>query len=511
MDTRRALSSLQILILALAWTGLTYPLPAAWAQGTDVIVSRLAGHQAEVSIDVNPTDAENFVVMGVSESNGDHMNAIFSIDAGQHWEIVELGQRYPVCTDNSGSPTKGDCVSGFRIDPTVAFDDSGRVYVAYGVPRGSGTPHLVVCRSGDGGRTYEGCKTVAYNEGGDKWHLATGPDSQNPSQHNVFIAWDNNSGVVLARSVDGGANFSSPDPAHPGDFKIISTQSGHFSEPAVGPGGEVYVQWVLSDGAIHVACSADGGANFNPPVVIANSTTSWRQKIPAQPDNGVFAGPTIEVDRSGGIHSGRVYVAYTDRSASSGLASDIDILVLHTNDSGPGCRGLTLADWSLPARVNDDAGTHSQFLPWLDVDQQSGYAVVVWYDARNDTNNELVDVYLASTDGSVDGNGRLVFGANIEVSDAPSDSDIDPYDFTTCSSGLTCCVTGFNCEKNANFLEYIGAAAFNCAVQVVWTDSSITLRNNYVTDRVELPGCVPLASAADATSAGHLAHEQESK
>ena len=43
------------------------------------------------------------------------------------------------------------------------------------------------------------------------------------------------------------------------------------------------------------------------------------------------------------------------------------------------------ATWSNPVRVNDDAGTNSQFLPFIALDQTTGYIAVSWYDCRNDT------------------------------------------------------------------------------------------------------------------------------
>ncbi|NIQ82901.1 MAG: glycosyl hydrolase, partial [Anaerolineae bacterium] len=49
------------------------------------------------------------------------------------------------------------------------------------------------------------------------------------------------------------------------------------------------------------------------------------------------------------------------------------------------------ATWSAGVIVHDDVGTNSQFLPWLDVDQQTGLVTTVWYDARSDPMNKTVE------------------------------------------------------------------------------------------------------------------------
>ena len=51
-------------------------------------------------------------------------------------------------------------------------------------------------------------------------------------------------------------------------------------------------------------------------------------------------------------------------------------------------------------RVNKDTARAHQFLPWMTVDQSTGYIYAMYYDRRNFDDNRT-DVYLAySTDGS---------------------------------------------------------------------------------------------------------------
>jgi uncharacterized repeat protein (TIGR01451 family) len=182
--------------------------------------------------------------------------------------------------------------------------------------------------------------------------------------------------------------------------------------------------------------------------------------IPPQPDRGVPVGPTIDTDRSGRSQfKGRLYVVYTD--FGQGGVPNTDIFVRFSNDMG-----VTWSD--PPTRVNDDGGTNSQFLPWLDVDQETGLVGVVWYDTRNDPNNQLVETFMA-----VSTNGGVSFQPNIRVSDGQSDQSVNNPNRTT-----------------NNYLEYIGVAILDCVAFPVWSDNSLNPADlHFFTDQLRVP-CV---------------------
>ena len=430
--------------------------------GTDVNVSNLAGNESEVSIDVNPTNSLNQVIVGHAPGF-QTMNTFFTLDGGQTWTFVQLGN------------AEDGLISTFRFDPSVAFDDNGNVYAGYGVrtpaPAGGNQRTVVVCRSTDGGQTYPQCTQVSTTAdigtlpGNDKWHLATGPDPGNPAQQNVYIAWTQNitepagtdQRIVVSASTDGGATFSAPVIIN--DPSISGTRAGNlFADPAVGPNGELYVAWHdIGAGQVFVDVSLDAGATFGTDVLVTNSNAGFKTSIPPQPDRGVFVGPTLDVDRSGSsLFNGSLYLTYTD--APNGLP-DTDIFVRFSTDGG--------ATWSAPTLVNDDGGSNSQFLPWLDVDQLTGVVSVVWYDARNDTNNQQVEIFMAISD-----DGGVNFGPNILISDGQSDQSTNNPNRT-----------------GNNYLEYIGIASYDCRAFAVWADNSTNLADlDFFTDQVQITG-----------------------
>ena len=101
--------------------------------------------------------------------------------------------------------------------------------------------------------------------------------------------------------------------------------------------------------------------------------------IPAQPQRGIAACPSVGADISAGPRRGWVYVCYNDRAPGK-THDDVDIFVRRSSNDG--------ITWSDPVRVNDDAGTASQFWPWMSVDPVDGSLNVAFYDCRDDAANK---------------------------------------------------------------------------------------------------------------------------
>jgi flagellar hook capping protein FlgD len=136
-----------------------------------------------------------------------------------------------------------------------------------------------VQRSVDGGATWSAPTYVPPFLPGsftDKEFLAV-DNSPGPAAGNVYVTWtnfgpSNDLPIVFSRSTNGGATFSAP-------IQISAPGSvNQGSEPVVGPHGEIFVAWeqlYAFTGAhqgtgIVVARSTNGGLTFEPPVFVAD-------------------------------------------------------------------------------------------------------------------------------------------------------------------------------------------------------------------------------------------------
>lgn len=273
-------------------------------------------------------------------------------------------------------------------DPALTADSLGNIYL--GILAYNGTAAgILVAKSVDGGATF--AEPVRLDDGGDKEFLTT-----DLTNDNVYVVWENfNAGqqIFFSKSTDLGETFT------PRKQISSSASTGNGAYPAVGPNGEVYVVWGNFNNRLNFDRSLDEGETWLPTdIVIANDIVK-----PRDPLQGGFRNPeipAIAVDLSGGPYRGRVYVVWADQRLG-----DPDIMISWSDDQGD--------TWSTPLRVNDDTlgNDADQFFPWVAVDG-NGHVQVTFLDRREDPNGLLLAMYLAtSTDGA------LSFGPNVRVSD----------------------------------------------------------------------------------------------
>ncbi len=439
----------------------------------NVDVSTLTGTStlSEVSIDINPSNPKNRVIIS---HGGDlkSMATFYTLDNGQSWAQVALG-----------NTLDKQPATATRFDPTITFDRAGNLYVAYGVNDGTNTS-IWVAKSTDGGKTFaahlvDTQANIGSVVGNDKWQLTTGPNKQDPTKDNVYIAWNRllptgtagsyKTPVMLAASQDGGTTWGTKTQvsAPSSDLK-----ANWFAEPAVNKDGTVYVSWhSRTDKAVWIATSTDAGASFGASQKVADINSKFVNsapgsavgafvKIRAQPDRGVFVGPTLDTDRSTGKFKNRIYEAYVDLTGDYvfGSKENTDILVKYSDDNGK--------TWSTGVKVNDDTGSNSQFLPWLDVDPTTGVVGALWYDARNDINNTLVDVY-----GAFSYDGGATFSKNFLYSSSASAPS----------------------QYGGNYLEYIGLAGYKGQFCGAWSKSIAGSSNlDIITSCVPEPSSIAL-------------------
>ena len=151
-------------------------------------------------------------------------------------------------------------------------------------------------RSEDGGKTFSGPLNLSNSIAGDGkgrisrdlWHngsldLATGADGA------VYAAWTEYEGTLwFSRSGDGGKSFSPPRRVAGGG----GDKPARAPSLALGPDRAVYLAWTVGEDAsadIHVAKSADGGASFSEPRIVA-------------PSPGYSDAPKLALDPRGVLH-----------------------------------------------------------------------------------------------------------------------------------------------------------------------------------------------------------------
>jgi hypothetical protein len=246
----------------------------------------------------------------------------------------------------------------------------------------------------------------------------------------VYVAYDTNPGgysqpVVLAHS-DDGLTWARTQ---------VFDSGGEFGAfPSVGPNGEVYVAWddwcggrtgagfcFMDQGQILLARSIDGGATFQPPVQVGRTPlVAFGAKRPNYSNSCYGAGPqpitpapSLDVDRSGGVHNGSLYAAWADMGAD---ATNMHISFVRSSDGG--------AHWSVPVQIDTRDYTkynNDSWAPAVSVDQSNGAVTIAWYDRRDDPGNKFYRVYYTqSTDG-----GATFLPKPIPVSTNPSDPTLD--------------------------------------------------------------------------------------
>jgi len=303
-------------------------------------------------------------------------------------------------------PPPGGLVLG---DPGLVADRVGTFYASSLVSSPALPPGfqstMGVFRSTDGGLTWPVLALVppgSTSAGGfiDKPLIAV-DNSTGRFSGNVYVSYTNflppspfapqSAPIFVSRSVNRGLSLTPPV------MVSVPGEVNQGSEPAVGPGGEVYVAWLrIGPGVpgIMVARSTDGGATFAPPVFAAAVTPIG---FATSTLNGGFRAnsfPRIDVNPA----NGHVYIVYASNPPG---ADGSDAFLIRSTDGG--------ATWSAPLRINDDMTINDQFFPDIAIDRR-GVGQVIWYDRRNDPENRLIEVFQAqiTLTGTVQGgNTRL--------------------------------------------------------------------------------------------------------
>jgi hypothetical protein len=151
----------------------------------------------------------------------------------------------------------------------------------------------------------------------------------------------------------------------------------------------------------------------------------------------------MDVDRSSGPNTGRIWVAFANYSTNE---NDMDVFVKWSTDHG--------TSWNPANQVNlgtlPNSIVRAQFHPWLSVDDSDGSVGVIYYSAEDDPNNTSVHVYYRQfSDGDPANSAHWIKRRLTQNPSSPAD-EIPP--------------------TSENYREYIGLKEHGNVAHASWTD-----------------------------------------
>ena len=357
---------------------------AAITVGPIVDATPLRYSQVAPQIAVNPLNSQDLVMVAQNVENQAAIPVEYSFNGGQSWT------RNYITGNTDGLPANNP-----RVDPRVAFDSYGNVYVAYEVAASYTEIRIVVARSSNDAVTFSAVSTAVGGAGcnADYPNIATGPAAANSRKQAIWISYTDYADpnairvkAVYATSSGLGqlSSFSSP--------QGVGAAGGDVANLAVGSSGQVAIAYETQQNPtgpdnIMISVNAKGtnGGGFNRNYLASTTNVGPYDPIPAEPNRTIDAVPQVAFDRSGDSTDGRLYLVYTDAVAPG--SADTNIELRYSDNLG--------ASFSPALRVNDDTTSNSQFLPALAVDQTTGNVGISWLDARNSPANNTVQEYAA--------------------------------------------------------------------------------------------------------------------
>lgn len=345
----------------------------------------------EPTIAINPRYPKNIVAGSVLD------NVYYTKDGGLTWSKTQLKSPF-----------------GVYGDPAIIADDKGIFYYFHLSDPTGGTggyeseklDRIVIQKSEDGGETWSSGESIGFNPPKDQDKEWAAVDSKG----NLYVSWTQfdvygsadpacQSNILFSMSKNG-KKWSEPTVISqiPGNC-IDDDNTAEGAVPAVTFDGKAFVAW-SNQGKIFLDRSFNGGELWlGNDIIVGEQVGGWDLKIPGHDrSNGM---PVLMTDNSKSAYRGSLYLVWADQRNGE---DDTDIWFTRSHNFGD--------NWASPTRVNNDGPGKHQYLPWMAVDQKTGYIYVIYYDRRDHDDNKT-DVYLAY---SADGGAKF---KNVKISESP--------------------------------------------------------------------------------------------
>lgn len=355
----------------------------------DVRISPSARPQSEIHLSINKQNPQVLLLSANTFPNfNSWQGAYWSTNGGLNW---------------NGSDDLPNGAFG-RGDPSTAFDANGNGYVATmnaaDLFAGDANGYLMQ-RTNDNGTTWQPqvAGTGVLNNF-DKEMIAADDVPTSPFVNNIYCSWSilvqnpANDLVQFNRSTNQGNNFGTPI--------TLKTGWGQGTNVQTGPNGEVYVCWAdynnsttdWTSKGLGFCRSIDGGINFTAAQRVITYTgirtynsATLNDQNPEFNMTRVNDFPSMAVDKSNGVHRGRIYVSLPVRENGNGRA----IIQISFSDN----QGTT---WSTPSTVSIPNGRQNWF-PWIAIDDTNGDIFVAYYSLDEATGFNTNTYVASSNDG----------------------------------------------------------------------------------------------------------------
>lgn len=333
----------------------------------------------EPTITINRKNPNNIVAASILD------NVYYTMDGGGTWQTVKVT-----------SP------AGVYGDPVLVSDDKGTIYSFHlSDPTGEGWKNeksmdQILCHiSKDGGKTWEEGASIGLNAPKDQDKPWTTVDTKG----NVWVAWtqfdkynsedENCQSNILLSSSSNGKKWSKPIQISqtPGNCKD-DDNTAEGAVPAIGADGKAFVAWSNQNKIFLDRSFNGGGLWLSNDIAVSQQPGGWDMKIAGHDRcNGL---PVLMIDQSKSIYQGSLYLIWADQRNGE---NNTDVWFMRSTNFGD--------NWSSPIKLGNDKDNRHQYLPWMTIDQTTGYIYVVFYDRAGYEDNQT-DVCMAySSDGGI--------------------------------------------------------------------------------------------------------------
>ena len=408
----------------------------------------------QVTHDANPSNARSESAILINPNNPQQIVSASKKFRNLHTYDFTLATAY----SSDGGNTWNDSAdfvlpAGATVmtDPTLAWDDSGNVFMVGLVgnnPPTFNTIGMVIYTSTDGGKTWSAPNLIHTSVGDDKQWAEGDANPGSPFHGRVYAVWDDGSNMRFTRTLDHGATWIGV-----GTTSIAATSlTGDSFSPEinVAANGDIYIVWIAGS-TIKMLISMDGGDSFHLATPPASGVTTLSASLGSVHGWPVFPGGNFRVLTvpTACVIGDTVAVAWDDHR--EGVSRIYFALSLNGGASWTtGTSGQPLLTGTIP-------GSFQHFFPQI-IAKPGGAIGCAFYEFGPKPTTDLIDVVFAeSTDGGSTFQPFL-------VTDQPWDPAVDaPWTHHADGTAIDSSVTVIG--------DYVGIDASDFGFYPLWTDT----------------------------------------